>query len=212
MLDILLVLRTKWPAGPTEMISMIRGLPGWLALFAGGWGEPLPPGKYWRPASVVSGFHTHRLLLGEPGYVSPAACKPGHVSPAASPIQSSGLSVATSLPSTGRAVPLPPLPQAGLGTVQPWRNPRPHIVTGHWYNNVWYPRKIRLDLPDNWWFNVWYDMRVWCPRRISEKLVSFAWAGSTAGSHDRAHTGLGSHAGHSHTPQEPVAFATHAWL
>ena len=52
--------------------------------------------------------------LGEPGYVSPAACEPGHVSPAASPFQSSGLSVATSLPSTGRAERLPrPLPQAG---------------------------------------------------------------------------------------------------
>ena len=30
--------------GPTEMI--IRGLPGaWLAWFAGGWGDPIPPGK-----------------------------------------------------------------------------------------------------------------------------------------------------------------------
>ena len=30
--------------GPTEMIIM--GLPGaWLAWFAGGWGDPIPPGK-----------------------------------------------------------------------------------------------------------------------------------------------------------------------
>ena len=48
---------------------------------------------------------------GEPGYVTPAACEPGHVSPAASLVQSSGLSVATSLPSTGRAE-------------RPWRNPK----------------------------------------------------------------------------------------
>ena len=40
--------------GSTEMI--IRGLPGWLAWFAGGWGDPLPQGKYWRPASAVAGF------------------------------------------------------------------------------------------------------------------------------------------------------------
>ena len=39
---------------PTEMI--IRGLPGWLAWFAGGWGDPIPPGKYWRPASAAAGF------------------------------------------------------------------------------------------------------------------------------------------------------------
>ena len=37
--------------GPTEMI--IRGLPGWLAWFAGGWGNPIPPGKYKRPASAA---------------------------------------------------------------------------------------------------------------------------------------------------------------
>ena len=39
---------------PTEMV--IRGLPGWLAWFAGGWGDPIPPGKYWRPASAAAGF------------------------------------------------------------------------------------------------------------------------------------------------------------
>ena len=36
--------------GPTEMV--IRGLPGWLA-------DPLPPGKYWRPASAAAGFNIH---------------------------------------------------------------------------------------------------------------------------------------------------------
>ena len=39
---------------PTEMI--IRGLPGWLA---GGWGNPIPPGKYWRPAFAAAGFDIH---------------------------------------------------------------------------------------------------------------------------------------------------------
>ena len=66
--------------------------------------------------------------LGESGYVSPAACKPGHVSPAASPVQSSGLSVETSLPSTGRAERLPP-PPPSTGRAGAVRNPRPH--TGH---------------------------------------------------------------------------------
>ena len=41
-------------------------------------------------------------------------------------------------------------------------------------------------------------MRVWCPRRFSEELVgSQCRAFARAGSHDRAHTGSGSHAGHS---------------
>ena len=41
-------------------------------------------------------------------------------------------------------------------------------------------------------------MRVWCPRRISGLTCrAFARVGSTAGSHDRAHTGSGSYAGHS---------------
>ena len=61
--------------------------------------------------------------LGEPGYVSPAACELSHVSPAPLP---SG--PPTFLPSTGRAERLPPPPPLSSGG-RPWRNPRPH--TGH---------------------------------------------------------------------------------
>ena len=82
-------------------------------------------------ASDMCGVSRHvSLPLGEPGYVSPAACEPGHVSPAASPVQSSGLSVATALPSPPQAEQSdcrPPPPSSGrAGAV---RNPQPHMAT-----------------------------------------------------------------------------------
>ena len=57
MLDILLVLWAKWPAKVTHRRRWLLGAsPGSLP---GGWGNPIPPGKYWRPASAAAGFDIH---------------------------------------------------------------------------------------------------------------------------------------------------------
>ena len=43
----------------SPFLHIIRASPGGLPGLPAGEGTPLPPGKYWRPASAAAGFDLH---------------------------------------------------------------------------------------------------------------------------------------------------------
>ena len=122
--------------------------------------------------------------LGEPRHVSPGACEPRHVSPAAweprhvSPVMWALPHVSPVMWALAPVSPvmwaLPPLPSS-RATISPLRAAQAEQSDGPTKCQCHWPLILSLygtqEDYSTWWFNVWYDMRVWCPRRISEKLL-----------------------------------------